>query len=146
MKNGAMKASADTAKLFEAIIEYYAGDEASVVIDSEVKHAQGLRAELDGMGGAIGAAWWEGFDLGTRGTVRALMESHLGLMNNIYDRLRAILIVVQTEDFGPSHTAVMQKNSRCVSTCGVGNAEAVGRCDRGSHRRRYQFPRERDTC
>merc|ERR1719353_342600 len=64
MKNGAMKASADTAKLFEAIVEYYAGEEASVVIDSEVKHALDLRAELDGMGGAIGAAWWEGFDLG----------------------------------------------------------------------------------
>merc|ERR1719191_438906 len=74
-----------------------------------VKHSVDLRAELDGMGGAIGAAWFEGFDLGTRGTVRALMESHLTMMNNVYDRLRAILVVVQTEDFGDSHTAVMDK-------------------------------------
>merc|ERR1719265_2154699 len=109
MKANSVKASKDTAKLFEAIIEYYAGREGSVVVESQSKHAVGLRAELDGMGGAIGAAWWEGFDLGTRGTVRALMESHLGLMNNIYDRLRAILIVVQSEDFGPSHTAIMSK-------------------------------------
>merc|ERR1719321_1550072 len=108
MKNGAMKASADPAKLFEAIIEYYAGDEASVVIDSEVKHALDLRAEIDGMGGAIGAAWWEAFDLGTRGTVRALMEGHLSMMNDVYDRLRAALTVARTEDFGPSHTKIMR--------------------------------------
>merc|ERR1719424_1911997 len=109
MKEGAVKASKDTGKLFTSIIDYYGGSEASVVVESEVKHAQDLRAELDGLGGAIGSAWWEGFDMGNRGTVRALMESHSGLMNNVYDRLRAILVVVQTEDFGPSHTAVMDK-------------------------------------
>merc|ERR1719388_274451 len=109
MKDAAVKSSKDTAKLFESIIAYYCGSEASVVVESEVKHAVDLRAELDGLGGAIGCAWWEGFDLGTRGTVRALMDSHLGLMNNIYDRLRAILIIARAEDFGPSHTAVMEK-------------------------------------
>merc|ERR1719443_484837 len=109
MKDAAVKSSKDSAKLFESIIAYYCGSEASVVVESEVKHAVDLRAELDGLGGAIGCAWWEGFDLGTRGTVRALMDSHLGLMNNIYDRLRAILIIARAEDFGPSHTAVMDK-------------------------------------
>merc|ERR1719217_334101 len=109
MKDAAVKASKDTAKLFEAVIEYYCGSEGSVVVESEVKHAVDLRAFLDGMGGAIGAAWFEGFDLGTRGTVRALMDSHLGMMNNVYDRMRAILIPVRSEDFGPSHTAIMDK-------------------------------------
>merc|ERR1719335_815157 len=109
MKGNAVKAAADTAELFEAIVEYYAGSEASVVVAVEVKHAVDLRAELDGMGGAIGAGWFERFDIGTPGTIRALMDSHLGLLNNVYDRLRAILVVVQTEDFGASHTAVMEK-------------------------------------
>merc|ERR1719171_650016 len=109
MKGNAVKAAADTAMLFEAIVEYYAGSEASVVVAVEVKHAVDLRAELDGMGGAIGAGWFERFDIGTPGTIRALMDSHLGLLNNVYDRLRAILVVVQTEDFGASHTAVMGK-------------------------------------
>merc|ERR1719217_1400103 len=109
MKDNAVAASSHTAKLFESIIVYYCGSEASVVVESEVKHAVDLRAELDGLGGAIGCSWWEGFDLGTRGTVRALMDSHLGLLNNIYDRLRAILIIARAEDFGPSHTAVMDK-------------------------------------
>merc|ERR1719265_1599894 len=109
MKAAAVTASKDTAKLFEAIIVYYAGRESSIVVESQLKHAGDLRAGLDGMGGAIGAAYWEGFDIGTRGTVRALMEAHLGLMNNIYDRLRAILIICQTEDFGDSHLRVMDK-------------------------------------
>merc|ERR1719235_2437727 len=109
MKGNAVKASTDTAKLFTFIIDYYCGSEGSVVVESCVKHAGDLRAELDGMGGPIGAAWFEGFDLGTRGTVRALMESHLGLMNDVYDKLRAILIVVRSEDFGPSHTAIASK-------------------------------------
>merc|ERR1719214_68304 len=109
MKDNAVKASSHTAKLFESIIVYYCGSEASVVVESEVKHAVDLRAELDGLGGAIGCSFWEGFDIGTRGTVRALMDSHAGLMNNIYDRLRAILIIARSEDFGSSHTAIMSK-------------------------------------
>merc|ERR1719352_1887073 len=109
MKGNAVKASTDTAKLFSFIIDYYCGSEGSVVVESCVKHAGDLRAELDGMGGPIGAAWFEGFDLGTRGTVRALMEAHSGLMNDVDDKLRAILIVVRSEDFGPSHTAIASK-------------------------------------
>merc|ERR1719428_1398462 len=109
MKDNAVAASSHTAKLFESIIVYYCGSESSVVVESEVKHAVDLRAELDGLGGAIGASFWEGFHIGTRGTVCALMDSHVGLMNNIYDRLRAILIIARAEDFGPSHTAIMAK-------------------------------------
>merc|ERR1719191_79918 len=99
MQGSAVKASKDTARLFEAVIAYYNEKEYSVVIESELKHSVDLRAELDGMGGAVGAAWFERFDMGVAGTVRALMENHLGLMNNLYDRLRALMIAVSTEDF-----------------------------------------------
>merc|ERR1719310_2207218 len=109
MKGSAVKASKDTARLFEAVIYYYNGSEYSVVIESELKHSIDLRAELDGMGGAIGAAWFERFDMGVAGTVRALMENHLGLMNSLYDRLRALMIAVSTEDFGESHLKIMDK-------------------------------------
>merc|ERR1719217_1110025 len=111
MKGNAVSASKGTAKLFAAVIAYYNEKEYSVVIESELKHSRDLRAELDSMGGAIGAAWFERFDIGVAGTIRALMESHLGLMNNIYDRLRAVLIAVSTEDFGESHNKIMEKIS-----------------------------------
>merc|ERR1719482_2063849 len=47
MKGNAVKASKDTAKLFEAVIQYYGEKEYSVVIESELKHSVDLRAELD---------------------------------------------------------------------------------------------------
>merc|ERR1719262_1191323 len=109
MQGNAVKASKDTGKLFQAVVTYYCGSEYSVVIESELKHSIDLRAELDGMGGAVGAAWFERFDMGVAGTVRALMENHLGLMNNLFDRLRALLVAVSTEDFGESHLKIMDK-------------------------------------
>jgi len=107
MKGNAVSASKGTAKLFSAVINYYNGSEYSVVIESELKHSADLRKELDGLGGAIGAAWFERFDIGVQGTIRALMESHQGLMNSLYDRLRALMIAVSTEDFGESHIKIM---------------------------------------
>merc|ERR1719327_1398075 len=109
MKGNAVKASKDTARLFQAVIAYYNEKEYSVVIESELKYSLDLRKELDGLGGAIGAAWFERFDMGVQGTIRALMESHLGMINNLYDRLRALMIAVSTEDFGESHIKIMEK-------------------------------------
>merc|ERR1719388_648133 len=109
MKGNAVSASKGTAKLFSAVINYYNGSEYSVVIESELKQSLDLRAELDGMAGAINSAWFERFDVGVAGTIRALMESHLGLLNNIYDRLRALMVAVSTEDFGESHLKIMSK-------------------------------------
>merc|ERR1719316_850386 len=107
MKGNAVSASKGTAKLFSAVINYYNGSEYSVVIESELKHSVDLRKEIDGLGGAIGAAWFERFDVGVQGTIRALMESHHGLMSGLYDRLRALMIAVSTEDFGESHVKIM---------------------------------------
>merc|ERR1719159_1721473 len=109
MKGAALKASKDTAKLFSAVIAYYNEKEYSVIIESELKHSVDLRKELDGMGGPIGAAWFERFDIGVQGTIRALMESHLGMLNVLYDRLRALMIAVSTEEFGDSHIKIMDK-------------------------------------
>merc|ERR1719265_2463685 len=39
MKDGAVKASKDTGKLFTHIIDYYAGREASVIVEAQVQHA-----------------------------------------------------------------------------------------------------------
>merc|ERR1719217_1957170 len=50
MKGNAVKASKDTARLFQAVIAYYNEKEYSVVIESELKHSRDLRAELDSMG------------------------------------------------------------------------------------------------
>jgi len=66
-----------------------------------------LRATLDGMGGAIGSAWDETFDIGTNGTIRALHEYHHGMLNGIFDSLHSLTVAMTTEDFGPSHKKCM---------------------------------------
>merc|ERR1719409_1895407 len=86
MKANADNASAETAKLFATIVKYYKLSEKSIVFECTIKHSIDFRAKLDAMGGTIGSAWRERFDIGTPGTVRALMEKHLGLMNEVYDR------------------------------------------------------------
>merc|ERR1719473_1269640 len=121
MKVNAVKASKDTGKLFEAVTAYYNGKEYSVVIESELKQSLDLRAELDGMAGAINSAWFERFDAGVAGTVRALMGSHLDLLNLIYDRLRSLMVAVSTEDFGDSHNKIMDK----IRGSSFGVADAV---------------------
>jgi len=110
MKDNAQQASKDISRLFEASVIYYTASEGySVILECELKHSIDIRTHLNGMGTAIGAAWFEGFDSGTRGTVRALMQSHLGLMDNIYDRLRAMLLSMQDEDFADSHVRLMER-------------------------------------
>jgi hypothetical protein len=126
MKTNARNASRDTARLFEAAIAYYAGSSGpSIVVETELKHSMDLRALLDGMGGDIGASWFEGFDSGSRGTVRALMQAHLDLMEKTYDRLRAVLVAMQTEDFGTSHTQLMSKVRPSCYKVGVAAAELL---------------------
>jgi hypothetical protein len=70
MKNGALKAAMDMSQLVEVLIDYYSGDGPSIVIESAKKHASDMRGQLDGLGGAISAAYFEGFDMGVGGTVR----------------------------------------------------------------------------
>lgn len=126
MKSNAQNASKDTARLFEAAIAYYTGSTGpSIVVETELKHSMDLRALLDGMGGDIGAAWFEGFDAGTRGTVRALMQAHLDLMEKTFDRLRAVLVAMQTEDFGRSHTQLMSRVRPSCYKVGVSSAELL---------------------
>eukprot|EP00746_Dinoflagellata_sp_MGD_P127810 gnl/MRDRNA2_/MRDRNA2_62303_c0_seq1.p1 gnl/MRDRNA2_/MRDRNA2_62303_c0~~gnl/MRDRNA2_/MRDRNA2_62303_c0_seq1.p1 ORF type:complete len:669 (+),score=129.93 gnl/MRDRNA2_/MRDRNA2_62303_c0_seq1:59-2008(+) len=108
MKDNSTSASKTTARLFEDVVEYYGGSTASVRIELYIKRASNLRATIDGMGGSIGAAWWECFDMGKYGTIRTLMEAHQAMISELHDRLCAALIAASTEEFGHSHTRVMQ--------------------------------------
>merc|ERR1719316_1904112 len=118
MKGNALAASKDTARLFIAAVKYFNGDHATVLIEQQLAQTALLRTKLDGMGGAIGGAWDECFDLGNSGTVRALMSAHLGLMNGIFDSLHSLSIAMSTEDFGPSH-------KKCMADIGDASMDVV---------------------
>jgi hypothetical protein len=108
MKGASTTVSDTTSRLFEDVVEYYGGRSPSVRIETHIKAVKGLRGTIDGMGGSIGAAWWECFDLGKFGTIRALMAAHQTMAYDLQDRLTAALVSASTEDFGDSHIQVMQ--------------------------------------
>merc|ERR1719160_940601 len=99
MKKASTTVSTTTSKLFDDCVEYYGGSVATVRIETHIKHVKDLRATIDGMGTSIGAAWWECFDAGKYGTIRALMAAHQTMAYDLHDRLTAILVSASTEDF-----------------------------------------------
>merc|ERR1719420_798483 len=107
MKANAVSAAKDTSKLFLGAVNYFKGETATVLIEQLLAKGGVLRSTLDGMGGPVGAAWDESFDIGNAGTVRKLMESQLGMLNIVFDVLQSLMIAMTTEDFGPSHKQCM---------------------------------------
>lgn len=108
-KKDAVSSSKDMSSMFNKAVQYYCGQEASVVIDAHIRHSKELRIKLDSMSAAISGAWWEGFDIGLRGTVRGLLSAHLEVMNVIFDQLLALQVAMSTEDFGDSHLKIMEQ-------------------------------------
>ena len=99
MAAGAQDSAKDMGALLKVAIKYYSGNKPSIVIDAAGKKSRDLREQLDGLGGAIAGAYFEGFDSGVKGTIRKLTEQHAGLLNSLHDRVKAILVALTTEDF-----------------------------------------------
>merc|ERR1719498_808586 len=109
MASGAKDSAGDIGNLLKVCVNYYSGSKPSIVIHAANKKARDLRAQLGGLGGAIAGSYYEGFDMGVKGTIRKLTESHAGLLGSLMDRVKAILIALSTEDFAESHTKIMDE-------------------------------------
>jgi len=118
MKGGSKAASEDTCKLFLAAVDYFKGSSATVLIDRQLAQAEILKKQVDGLGGAIDAAYVECLDMGREGTSRNLFVIHSKMLAKIFDILNALQIAMQTEDFGQSH-------KDCMETIGDSSAELV---------------------
>eukprot|EP00747_Dinoflagellata_sp_TGD_P161388 gnl/TRDRNA2_/TRDRNA2_178075_c0_seq1.p1 gnl/TRDRNA2_/TRDRNA2_178075_c0~~gnl/TRDRNA2_/TRDRNA2_178075_c0_seq1.p1 ORF type:complete len:843 (+),score=223.50 gnl/TRDRNA2_/TRDRNA2_178075_c0_seq1:74-2602(+) len=108
MAAGAKDSAKDMGALLKVAVKYYSGSKPSIVIHAATKKSRDLSAQLGTLGGAIGGCYYEGFDMGVKGTIRKLTESHAGLLGSLMDRVKAILIALSTEDFAESHTKIME--------------------------------------
>ena len=123
MAAGAKDSAKDMGALLSVACKYYSGSKPSIVIHAATKKSRDLRAQLDSLGGAIAGAYFEGFDSGVKGTIRKLTESHAGLLNNLHDRVKAILIALSTEDFAESHQTIMEGiTDACMNVTESANA------------------------
>merc|ERR1719310_1546642 len=107
MAGSAKDSAKDMGALLKVAIKYYSGSKPSIVIHAAQKKSRDLRAQLGTLGGAIAGSYYEGFDMGVKGTIRKLTEKHAGLLGSLMDRVKAILIALSTEDFAESHTKIM---------------------------------------
>jgi hypothetical protein len=107
MKDNAKRMSTYVAKNFISSVEYYKGSKASVLIEKQMESTCKVEAEVDKSAASIGGAFYECFDIGTKGTVRHLHEAHKKLMGELVDTTKAMEIAIKTEDFADSHISLM---------------------------------------
>jgi hypothetical protein len=138
MKVNARRVSAYMAKNFINSTVYYSGSKATVDIEKQMRSTELLQADVDSLGAVVGAAWYEGMDIGVRGTIRNLHDAHAGLVGDLMNTAKAMEIAIQTEDFGPSHQVLMdgikeQAMNLCESTgellCKVTSSAGDGNVD-----------------
>lgn len=108
MKANAKAASEDICKLFLGAVEYYNGDQPSIIIDRQMAKSIKLKDMIGGLGGAIDDSFIENMDMNTQGTVRKLHELHATMLGKIFETVDALQIAMSTEDFGESHVTVMK--------------------------------------
>jgi hypothetical protein len=109
MGAAAKDSAKDMGALLKVAVKYYSGSKPSIVIHAATKKSRDLQAQLGTLGGAIAGSYFEGFDMGVKGTIRKLTEKHAGLLGSLMDRVKAILIALSTEDFAESHTKIMDE-------------------------------------
>merc|ERR1719217_401652 len=108
MSAAAKDSAKDMGALLKVAVKYYSGSKPSIVIHAANKKSRDLQAQLGTLGGAIAGSYYEGVDMGVKGTIRKLTEKHAGLLESLMDRVKAILIALSTEDFAESHTKIME--------------------------------------
>jgi hypothetical protein len=114
-------------KLVDDITTYFSGSVASVKIYQYEQTAVGLRGTLSGLQSDLNGAWWETFDLGNSGLVRALLQRHSGMMTHMCDNLFAMLACVSVEGFEDTHVTCMEKMKPAVDKL-VGSVRALLEC------------------
>lgn len=107
MKDNAKEASAYVAKTFVGATAYFNQKKPSVEIERQIRAADIAEKTVAGLGSSIGGAWWEGFDLGSGGTVRKVHANHATLMGELLDVVKAIQAAIASEGFEDSHKKIM---------------------------------------
>jgi len=128
MKEKSMSVSHKSARLFLGAIDYYNGASASLVIVNMQEHEKRLQAELGSLGEAIDAAYYEGFDQGDRAIIRSRTEAHHQMMLSVNERLKAIMISLETEGFEPTHIAIMREIKAASTELALATEELLIDC------------------
>lgn len=93
-----------TFSLYRQIVEYYVGSSASMQIVELMSNVKKIRSDLDEASGAIGAAWWGCFGLGSSERSRQCVGQLCESLEKILTHIEPLMAVVSREGFEPRHT------------------------------------------
>jgi len=90
-------------------VEYYCGTERTNEIDKVIGEANLVRHQISLLKDQLSCSWWECFDLGRTGRVKAHLNELKQTYATIEDWFRGLILAMQDEDFGESHAKMMEK-------------------------------------
>jgi hypothetical protein len=111
-RGGAKGIAKELCETWAAVIDFYCADAAKPYETSQVlKNMRELAGVVDGLGGHIGNAWWECFQMGSWQKARTMLKVMNTAAAENYDRLTSCLAVCMLENFEPGspHMALMAK-------------------------------------
>jgi len=108
VKNKSLAIAKQIQELFAITNEYYAGDHvANVVLDKISHEVHNVRVMTDDLDAAVSEGWWENFNFGNQGTIRARMQHHSKLLRKLHQLLYSMQIAAKCETFTQQHQDIM---------------------------------------
>jgi hypothetical protein len=89
-KESAQLLSKDMGALYSLATECYFHEGNAVMVQAKLQQSTVVKEKIDELKTDIAAAWFEGFDLGSRGRGRRMLEIHAEVMKHCYDRFHSI--------------------------------------------------------
>jgi len=96
-------------ELWRRMVTYYTGKEKLLEIESLIGHAKDLERGVEELDSFLSMTWWETFDIGRPGRVRAHLIELNKTLRLAHDWLKCILQSIAEEDFNDQHDALMEK-------------------------------------
>jgi len=96
-------------QLWMQMVKYYAGEEQTIEVEALAHQAELTCQQTSALQAHLSKTWWECFDMGRTGLIRAHLIEFQERMSYINDWLKGLGAAMRDEDFGETHDAFMQK-------------------------------------
>jgi uncharacterized membrane protein YccC len=105
-KESAHILSQDMAALYSLATECYFFEGSAVMVQAKLRQSTVVKEKIDQLQTDIAAAWFEGFDFGTRGRGRKMLKMHAEVMQHCYERFHSIEVAFGSK--GDNHVETVQ--------------------------------------
>lgn len=112
---------------WQRMIEYYTGCDRSLEIDKIIGEARLLQQQLNTLGSQLSCTWWETFDIGRTGRVKAHLEALKVKFEFMNDWFSGVVEAIKKEKFDKEHEQLMEKVKKPLEDLANHNARLLYR-------------------